>query len=167
MRSSLAFSRSFAVILGTTAVAAFTASAQVWEYPFPRSVLGAIGLSLLLGTLVLVIHSILESAVETRVTAGRSSFGMASWPLMIIAVVASSWFLLRALDNLHQLWPCYDVRAPQLCALQDGQIAQLTSGEFNAMLAEHEAAAAPSLLARALTNTGQRTSVFKHRSSAR
>ena len=60
MHGRMVMARSLSLTLGTTAVTCFVAAAQVWEFTYPRFILGNIGLVLLGSTITLVLWSVVE-----------------------------------------------------------------------------------------------------------
>lgn len=125
MLGRLVMSRSLSLTFGTTAVTCFVAAAQVWDFPYPRAVLGNMGLQLLGSTIALVILSVVEASRCEKNSPWHGRGKVLYWPLFAILSIAAVLATSFAFGELHYLWPCFGIQAPEICALQSSEVQQL------------------------------------------
>lgn len=144
MLGRLVMSRSLSLTFGTTAVTCFVAAAQVWDFPYPRAALGNMGLQLLGGTIALVILSVIEASRCEEDSIWRGPGAILYWPLFLVLILSALLGTLFAFGELHYLWPCFGVHAPDICALQSAELSQLDASGRNLKVKElHDAAGPP------------------------
>jgi len=129
MQGRLIFTRSLSLTIGTTAVTCFVAAGQVWQYPYPRSMLGNIGLALLASTFALVMLSVIEAwrceGSRFWTDTGRPVYTI----VLAMLTLMSLWGALNAIGYLHVLWPCFEFNAPEICSIQAHDLADLDTRE--------------------------------------
>ena len=155
MLGRLVMSRSLSLTFGTTAVTCFVAAAQVWDFSYPRTVLGNMGLQLLGATLALVVLSVIESSRCEEGSLWQGSGSLLYWPLFLLLVTLALLGLLFAFGELHYLWPCFGIQAPDICAIQSAELRQLDGAARDLKVKELYDAAGPPM-------GGQVVSVIRH-----
>ena len=143
MLGRLVMPRSLSLTFGTTAVTCFVAAAQVWDFPYPRMVLGNMGLQLLGSTIALVILSVIESSRCEQGSLWRGHGALFYWPLFLVLIIAALLGPLFAFGELHYFWPCFGIHAPDVCALQSSELRDLDTAARDLKVQEIIDAAGP------------------------
>lgn len=136
MLGRLVMSRSLSLTFGTTAVTCFVAAAQVWDFPYTRMVLGNMGLQLLGSTLALVVLSVIEASRCEEDSLWRGGGALIYWPLFLLLIALALLGPLFAFGELHYLWPCFGIHAPDVCGLQSNELRQLDEAARNLKVKE-------------------------------
>ncbi len=155
MLGRLVMSRSLSLTFGTTAVTCFVAAAQVWDFPYPRLVLGNMGLQLLGSTIALVVLSVIEASRCEEDSLWRGGGAIFYWPVFLILFFMALLGPLFAFGELHYLWPCFGIHAPDICALQSAEVRQLDAAARDLKVKELYDAAGPPM-------GGQFVSALRH-----
>ena len=144
MLGRLVMSRSLSLTFGTTAVTCFVAASQVWDFPYPRIVLGNMGLQLLGSTLALVVLSVIEASRCEEGSRWQGNGALLYWPLFVALIAAAGLGPLFAFGELHYLWPCFEIHAPDVCAIQSSELRQLDTAARELKVKElYDAAGTP------------------------